>query len=70
MIITQAHSGGGMSVRRLAKAAQKPVSTVGRWVGPERTREIAGRKCPVSGDVTLRSEVRELCDMPRHRTYG
>ena len=70
MIVTEAHSGGGLSVRRLAKAAQKPVSTVGRWVGPERARETAGRKCPVSGDATLRSEVRELCDMPRHRTYG
>ncbi len=70
MIVTEAHSGGGLSVRRLAKAAQKAVSTVGRWVGPDRARETAGRKCPVSGDATLRSEVRELCDMPRHRTYG
>lgn len=70
MSVTQAYSGGGLSVRRLAKAAQKPVSTVGRWVGPKRARETAGRKCPVSGDATLRSEVRELCDMPRHRTYG
>lgn len=70
MIVTQAHSGGGLSVRRLAKAAQKPVSTVGRWVGPERVRQTAGRKCPVSGDASLRSKVRELCDKPRHRTYG
>ena len=70
MIVTETYSDGGLSVRRLAKAAQTPVSTVGRWVGPERVRESIERKCPVSGDVTLRSEVRELCDMPRHRTYG
>ena len=70
MIVTEAYSGGGLSVRRLAKAAAEPVSTVGRWVGPERAREAAGRKCPVSGDASLRSEVSELCDMPRHRTYG
>jgi putative transposase len=70
MIVTQAHSGGGLSVRRLAKAAKEPVSTVGRWVGPRRVRQAGGRKCPVSGDASLCSEVRELCDMPRHRTYG
>lgn len=70
MIVIRAHSAEDLSVRRLAKAAQKPVSTVGRWVGPKRVRQEVGRKCPVSGDTTLRSQVCELCDMPRHRTYG
>ena len=70
MIVTDAHSDEALSVRRLAKASQEPVSTVGRWVGPRRARQTAERKCPVSGDTTLRSLVRELCDMPRHRTYG
>lgn len=70
MIVIQTHSAEGLSVRRLAKAAQEPVSTVGRWVGPRRLRQTVGRKCPVSADVTLRSQVRELCDMPRQRTYG
>jgi len=70
MIVIQTHCDEELSIRRLAKAAQEPVSTVGRWVGPERKRENAGRKCPVSGNTTLHSRVRELCDMPRHRTYG
>ncbi len=38
MSVTQAYSGGGLSVRRLAKAARKPVSTVGRWVETEDRR--------------------------------
>ena len=70
MIVAETYSGGGLSVRRLAEASQKPVSTVGRWIGPERVRQSIARKCPVSGNATLRSEIRELCNMPRHRTYG
>ena len=70
MIVTETYSDGDLSVRRLAGAAQMPVSTVGRWVGPERVRQRIERKCPVSGNATLRSEIRELCNMPRHRTYG
>ena len=70
MIVTQTHSGGDLSVRRLSKAVQEAVSTVGRWVGPGRARQAVSRKCPVSGDAGLRSLVRELCEMPRHQTYG
>lgn len=70
MIVTETHSDGDLSVRRLAKAAQEAVSTVGRWVGPGCARQAVARKCPVSGDAGLRSLVRELCEMPRHRTYG
>jgi len=70
MIVTKTYSAGDLSVRRLAMAAQTPASTVGRWVGPERVRESVERKCPVSGDAALRSQVRELCDMPRHESYG
>ena len=70
MIVTETHSETELSVRRLAKAAQEPASTVGRWVGPARVRQAVVRRCPVSGDASLRSLVQELCDMPRHRTYG
>lgn len=70
MIVTEAHSNRDLSIRRLAKAAGEPVSTVGRWVGPRRARQLAGRKCPVSGNADLRCLVRELCDMPRHGSYG
>lgn len=70
MIVTEAHSDAELSIRRLAKAAAEPVSTVGRWVGPRRVRRAVARKCPVSGDASLRSVVRELCYMPRHGTYG
>lgn len=70
MIVTETHSDGELSVRRLVEAGGEDVSTVGRWVGPRRLRKAAGRKCPVSGDASLRSLVRELCDMTRHRTYG
>ena len=70
MIVTETHSDGELSVRRLVEAAVEPVSTVGRWVGHRRLRKADGRKLPVCGDASLRSLVRELCDMPRHRTYG
>ncbi len=70
MIVTEAHSGSGLSVRRLARAAETPVSTVGRWIGPDRPGMAIERKCPVSGDSALRCEVRRLCDVSRHRTYG
>jgi putative transposase len=70
MIVIQTHSEEDLSVRRLAKAARELVSTVGRWVGPRRVRQAVGHKCPVSSDVTLRLQIRELCDMPWHRTYG
>jgi len=70
MIVKEAYSCGSLSVRRLSAAAKVPVSTLGRWVGPERVRPARPRRCPVSGKDVLRQKVRELCDKPRHRTYG
>jgi len=70
MISTQAYFRANVSIRRLARASQSPVSTVGRWVGPQRQRKTAERKCPVCGNAELGREVQQLCDMPRHRTYG
>ena len=61
-----------MSIRRLAAAFGEPYSTVARWIAPqkEKTQGEIIRRCPVSGDPELRAKVRELCDEPRHRTFG
>jgi putative transposase len=70
MILSQAYSSGDSSIRRLSLAASLPISTVGRWVAPEPVRPAKSRNCPVSGNPAWCSKVRELCDKPRHRTYG
>jgi len=70
MIVKEAYSCGNLSVRRLSAAAKVPVSTVGGWVGPEQVRPAKARRSLVSGREVLRQKVRELCDKPRHRTYG
>ena len=61
-----------MSVRRLAAAFGEPCSTVARWIAPEKEKPSGERhkRCPVSSDPELRAKVRELCDAPRHRTFG
>ncbi len=60
-----------LSVRRLAGAADEAVSTVGRWVAPRPCAPVGvSRRCPVSGNASLRERVRELCEAPRHGTYG
>lgn len=59
-----------LSVRRLARAFGLPRATVGRWVGPPSSAERKRRSCPVSGDPSVRQAVLELCDEPRHRTFG
>lgn len=60
-----------VSIRRLARAAEEPASTVGAWVKPVTLREEGpGRRCPVSGDPAIRSAVRSLCEEPRHQTFG
>ncbi len=61
-----------MSIRRLAAAFGEPYSTVARWIVPpmEKTPQEVLKRCPVSGDPELRAKVRELCDEPRHRTFG
>jgi putative transposase len=70
VIVRQAYSGGGSSIRRLSAAVKVPISTVGHWVGPEQVRTPRPRKAAVSGNDLVRRRVRELCDKPRHRTYG
>lgn len=70
MIVKNIYSGQTISIRRLARTFREPVSTVGRWVGPERKKVAKQRCCPVSGDRLLRARVRDLCDQPRNRTFG
>ena len=70
MIVKDIYSGETISIRRLARIFAEPVSTVGRWVGPEKKKAAAQRCCPVSSNPLLRAKVRSLCDQPRHRTFG
>ena len=58
------------NIRRIAAALDHPVSTLGRWVGPE-TNAAQKKRCrPVSGDEAVREKIRALCEEDRHRTYG
>lgn len=69
-MIIKAYSDGDVSIRRLAKAAEEAVSTVGRWVGPSKRRVPEPRRCPVSGDPAVRAMVYSLCHQYRNRTFG
>lgn len=70
MIIKEVYIGKNVSIRRLAKACDIAVSTLGKWVGPERQKVPIVKRCPVSGMEYLRARVRDLCDEPRNRTFG
>lgn len=60
-----------LSVRRRARAFAEPASTTGRWLKPEGppTPKLRRRR-PVSDEPTVREQVRDLADQPRHRTFG
>lgn len=70
MIVKNIYCDAATSIRRLARTFSEPISTVGRWVGPERNKAVKQRRCPVSGNGLLRTKVQMLCDEPRHRTFG
>ncbi len=70
MTVVQLYADHNVSMRRLAAAFGEPVSTVGRWIGPDHVRQSVCRHCPVSGDPELRSKVKQLCDEPRHLRFG
>jgi len=70
MIIRNIYRNEETSIRRLARSFTEPLSSVGRWVGPEKKKVACQRSCPVSGNPDVRAEVRELCDQPRNRTFG
>ena len=58
------------SLRRMAAALDHPVSTLGRWLGPERNDTPKTRSRPVSDHADLRAKVRQLCEEDRHEKYG
>ena len=61
----------GISIQRLSRAFKEPRSSVARWVSvPQKKENTVGRACPVSGEAALRQYIQELCDEPRHRTFG
>lgn len=66
----KAYSDGDVSVRRLARASDEAVSTVGRWVGSAKKRACKARCCPVSSDEAIRARVYSLCHQHRNRTFG
>ena len=70
MIIRNIYRNEVTSIRRLARTFTEPVSSVGRWVGPEKKKVSSQRCCSVSGNPDVRADVRELCDQPRNRTFG
>jgi putative transposase len=70
MIVRSVYCNEVTSMRRLARAFCEPVSTVGRWAGPEKQKVSRQRRCPVSGELTVRAIVRNLCDRVRNRTFG
>ncbi len=70
MIVRNIHCNEVTSIRRLARTFSEPVSTVGRWVGPEKEKVAKLRRCPVSGNASVRSKVQALCNEPRNRTFG
>lgn len=70
-MIREVRTEAKVSIRRLARATEEPVSTVGAWVKPLSPVEgRRGRRRPVSGGAGLREAVRELCEEPRHETFG
>lgn len=70
MIITQVHCEHRLSIRRLSRACEVAVSTVGRWVGPNRSKGKSKRRCPVSGSCLVQAKVKSLCQRDRNRVFG
>lgn len=70
MIVKSIYSDQTISVRRLARVFHEPVSTVGRWTGPEHRKLDKQRHRPVSDNLSVRKKVLHLCDQPRHLMFG
>jgi len=70
MIIKDVYCNQTLSVRRLARTFQEPVSTVGRWIGPEHNKSNKQRHRTVCDNLSVRERIRQLCEQPRHLTFG
>lgn len=65
------HREHNLSVRRLARAFNEPVSSTARWLKPAvPPAPKLRRHRPISDEPTLRQRVQTLADQPRHRTFG
>ena len=58
------------NLRRVARALDHPVATLGRWLGPARDETPKKRSRPVSDNARLRDRIRGLCEEARHEKYG
>jgi putative transposase len=58
----------GLSVRRLSRVIEEPVSTVGRWIRPVSLPAALRHRKP--DEESLREKIRALCLEPRNRTFG
>ncbi len=58
-----------MSVRRLARVLEEPVSTVGRWAKARGEAAPVARR-ELSEEADLREKIRGLCLEGRNRTFG
>ena len=70
MIVSQMRSEETTSIRRLSAAFKLPVSTVGRWAAAGTKTVRVQRHCRISGDLSLRQRIKNLCDQARNRTFG
>ena len=71
MIIKTVYSSHTISVRRLARTFQEPVSTVGRWIiTPQGCKPAKQRHRPVCDNPSIRERILYLCNQPRHLKYG
>jgi putative transposase len=70
MIAKKIYSNETISIRRLARTFQEPVSTVGRWVGPKYHKPTKQRHRPVCDNPSIRETICYLCNQPRHLKFG
>jgi len=69
-VVTKVREESSLPIRRLAEAAEEAVSSVGRWVRPDKEVLPSRRPRPVSDDVDLRKKIRALCEEEHQQGYG
>jgi len=69
-VVTRVHEESSLPIRRLALASEEAVSSVGRWVRPDKGVLPSRRPRPVSDDAGLRAKIRALCEEEHQQGYG
>ncbi len=69
-MVTHVRQENILSVRRLAVAAEEPISSVGRWVRPVREVAPSPPRRPVSDDPELGRKIRTLCEEEHQQRFG